>query len=1289
MRIRLAGVNDLHAADGKYHLKCLSKFKRQCKSSKAKTEADDFVMTDMCLTIEKGLSRGHVYDMNDVWNSYKRRRQEIGQAVPKKYESRKQTFYEDLKKSLSEQAEYVRPLAASASLLLYPKTEANYVISKSLTKATQKFHLEAHGSESESESDSSSQDPVVLEPCETSILQELVHVALKIRSDLLDTAGHDSLWEGIDMDHIEKIIPESLFLLLRIIFGGMNVLEKDESEINKEVCRKVCSIAQDVIFGVSNGTKLTPKHIGLGLALHQATRSEMLVNLFHSANHTVGINTIRRIDNSIANNILERYIENGCVYIPNNIKRGVFAHFSCDNIDVLESTLDGRNTFHSTQMVLWQRKSADITAGSSENRPSYELERKTSTETLRTLHELDKAELPHGRRPELPNIQENLDAESWFKDNDVERAKATVMDIGWLIARQVEPNDQSVPAWRAYNECSSPVNPPMTNIGILPILQAPADEYDTITTVINRFVSISNHIGQTHTVITADQPLYAKGMELVWANNEKFGNVIFRLGGLHVCFNFLKAIGQYVESAGLDDLWIESGLYPANVTENMLTGKAYYRAVRAHTLTYEALWRLRWVIFRAWIANKGIEYPELEHVDVQSVIISEAFSNKVYGYSNAMKTEVDKLNDAVKDSKLIMQLKEFDEMCKENSNYDFWITYMGMVKVLLDFIRAEREGNWPLHLEAFTAMLPWLTAYDHLNYARWGPIYLTEMLALESKAPSVYHEFVNGNFVVKRSDNHFSQLPTDQATEWMNKICKMNNGIIGITRNDQARDKFCITWGTRSNVSQTVRALFGDTEEEQEHTFTRHDSLPSRVALDEEHVQALLNQLDNYDIFCRSGINIEDLSEDQTLEFEKPISDSLKLVSLATKDVASDEVMKDLFEAETKGVEAVVQNVQQRLISKEIGFFHPMKKRNLKTFAVMYQVSVVSQQKCQIVKADRKLLQRLLTAAHAGRTIEIASILKHELSPVPLSLAKVGGAMNTTSKSDLMNLLTSDMGVGVPEILPDAKLRTCTIIDGHALIQVIGKPTGYLTFGDYADHFLKSVIKNFNENTTRVDVTFDRYLGRTSIKSSTRDKRVGKRRPIRKLVSGPEVPLPQVWEQFIAMDENKADLAHILSEALTSMAHQLPQHLELVTSGGFKDILKSTSNRREVLQLSSNHEEADTRLILHALDAKEAGYERIVVNCRDTDVFLLLVYHLGRFDIEVWMLSGIAKKMKCFPAHVVAKKLPASVNENILGFHPVTGCDTTSAFAGIGKKTCWRAYMQHPLLLAGVGRDDD
>ena len=60
-----------------------------------------------------------------------------------------------------------------------------------------------------------------------------------------------------------------------------------------------------------------------------------------------------------------------------------------------------------------------------------------------------------------------------------------------------------------------------------------------------------------------------------------------------------------------------------------------------------------------------------------------------------------------------------------------WSTYMNMVEILLDFIRAERDGNWTLHLEAFAAMLPWLTIYDHTNYARWGPVYLEDMKLLE------------------------------------------------------------------------------------------------------------------------------------------------------------------------------------------------------------------------------------------------------------------------------------------------------------------------------------------------------------------------------------------------------------------------------------------------------------------------------------------------------------------------------------------------------------------------------
>ena len=89
-----------------------------------------------------------------------------------------------------------------------------------------------------------------------------------------------------------------------------------------------------------------------------ATRSEKMVNICHAAGHIVGIDTLRRID-SIANYILRRYERNGYIYIPTGISPyapGRRRLSSFDNIDVLEETIDGENTFHAPQCVLWQRR---------------------------------------------------------------------------------------------------------------------------------------------------------------------------------------------------------------------------------------------------------------------------------------------------------------------------------------------------------------------------------------------------------------------------------------------------------------------------------------------------------------------------------------------------------------------------------------------------------------------------------------------------------------------------------------------------------------------------------------------------------------------------------------------------------------------------------------------------------------------------------------------------------------------------------------------------------------------
>ena len=73
-------------------------------------------------------------------------------------------------------------------------------------------------------------------------------------------------------------------------------------------------------------------------------------------------------------------------------------------------------------------------------------------------------------------------------------------------------------------------------------------------------------------------------------------------------------------------------------------------------------------------------------------------------------------------------LKEYDNSeHAEDPTYTFWRQYMELVGILLRFTCAIRDGNWHLYKSSFLEMLPWFAALDHVNYMRWGIVYLTDM----------------------------------------------------------------------------------------------------------------------------------------------------------------------------------------------------------------------------------------------------------------------------------------------------------------------------------------------------------------------------------------------------------------------------------------------------------------------------------------------------------------------------------------------------------------------------------
>ena len=97
------------------------------------------------------------------------------------------------------------------------------------------------------------------------------------------------------------------------------------------------------------------------------------------------------------------------------------------------------------------------------------------------------------------------------------------------------------------------------------------------------------------------------------------------------------------------------------------------------------------------------------------------------------------------------------------------------------------------------------------------------------------------------------------------------------------------------------------------------------------------------------------------------------------------------------------------------------------------------------------------------------------------SLPTTDSVLRPTNKADLATILQA--GAKETELSPSV-LRTCTIIDGMALVRAIGTPLNPSIFVDYADVFTQRVTSYLHVNITRVDL-FDQYQ-QNSIKSGTR-----------------------------------------------------------------------------------------------------------------------------------------------------------------------------------------------------------
>jgi hypothetical protein len=243
-----------------------------------------------------------------------------------------------------------------------------------------------------------------------------------------------------------------------------------------------------------------------------------------------------------------------------------------------------------------------------------------------------------------------------------------------------------------------------------------------------------------------------------------------------------------------------------------------------------------------------------------------------------------------------------------------------------------------------------------------------------------------------------------------------------------------------------------------------------------------------------------------------------------------------------------------------------------------------------------------------------------------------------------------------------------------AIVNMINPGTAW-TFQQYTEKSIVPYIESQLQYSNCMDVIWDRYIS-NSLKASTRSKRgTGIQRRVQ-----PSNKLPRNWKSFLRVDGNKTDLFKFLAEHIHHM--QIASGKQVVTSYGEQVLFNQLRESKSDLALCT-HEEADTRMFVHAVDAVRQGSKQIVIRIVDSDVLVLaiaLVLQLKQIDpnVKLWVAFGTGSHLRYFETHIIAEKLAMEVSEALPFFHAFMGCDTQShALLERGKR--WR--RQHGWLI--------
>ena len=795
------------------------------------------------------------------------------------------------------------------------------------------------------------------------------------------------------------------------------------------------------------------------------------------------------------------------------------------------------------------------------------------------------------KKPRMVCPESNLPKEI-AKMQKVSRTRGEEIDFNFfldIVSKDVCPEYNGY-CYRLNHDQGLSIRP-KTKIIYMPLLDMVPANPTTMQTSMVQAKRLAAEHGQNFCIYTCDQQLYCIAATILWNNPDLSNDLYLRLGGMHFLMSYIGSIGALMAGTGMKEI-LEKAF---GGVLKMLTGKKYPQNLRALRMLVEEVLR-----------------PLLKN-------------GKITSHSKLMNVLEEKSN-ASRTTKL-------------------WVDVLIKPMFLsLLFVRAEREGDWPLHLEAVQNMIPLFFAAGHVNYARWGLYYLRSMEALPD---DVRYHFMKGEHTVQLSDAVWSGIWSDMAieTSYM-RFGKGSAGIIGQSTNMETIK----VWAYSMNACCEVVECLERMENEASSANNAHkEEKKSRISQDGADRDVLRKRLEY-------SIDIFDASQHTD-----------GLVNIVTGKVNNNPAVNVADSVRLGQVQ-----MSQFQESLPAGFHDPISKK----------VKTMADDK-KGIKAGKKMIldpeviyARALALRHINPDFDFENLLAFELAPHPTSTFDEKGLLRTCKqKSKLMSGLKVEVSariVGDPDAF---------FLDGCAILWVVAWPSKG-TVGCYVVNFRKYVIERLK--ISDVYLVFDRYYN-DSIKGLTRFYRDSGASRVYQLTA--DTPLPS-RDVLLQVSENKEQLIQLIVDDLIANARYMFPNRLIVTG---KDPVPLQIWNGDVTgcdHLQTTQEEADT-IVIHQLVA--SAPRKAIVVADDTDIFVLLLHFIFTGDIKSQVYMQPTNKESS--AHIIdidaTYQSHSKIMPNILVAHGISGCDTVGSYFGIGKKTVIKVLETKDVTLSSIGNLDE